>query len=337
MKMTSIAALLTTCGLTLALLGCRDAPGKPKPGDEALRPEQVLAFNTLYKQNCSACHGEDGCKGAAISLSDAVYIATAGETTIQRITANGVAQTLMPAFAKSHGGMLTDQQVAVLAHGIVDNWGNSMTLNGQTPPPYISSLTGDPTAGFLAFTTFCARCHGADGRGIFAKTSLQPSAESTGSIVDPAYLALVSDQSLRSTIIAGRPEGHMPDWRSDGDGPNTRAMTYQEITDTVACWVRRVTAQDFQVFAINCAHLGCPVRWFSESKLFMCPCHGGAYYEDGSPERGLFECKYKISGDSLVIHAGEMPTLATQASCAEKPLIQIEPADTPTRPTPWRA
>jgi Rieske Fe-S protein len=114
-------------------------------------------------------------------------------------------------------------------------------------------------------------------------------------------------------------------------------------TGKVACWVRRVSTGQFQVFAINCAHLGCPVRWFSESKLFMCPCHGGAYYEDGSrasgpPERGLFEYKYKIAGDSLVIHAGEMPTLATQASCAEKPLVQIEPAaaNTPTRTTPWQ-
>jgi Rieske Fe-S protein len=115
-------------------------------------------------------------------------------------------------------------------------------------------------------------------------------------------------------------------------------------TGKVACWVRRVSAQDFQVFAINCAHLGCPVRWFSESKLFMCPCHGGAYYEDGSrasgpPERGLFEYKYKLSGDSLAIHAGEMPTLATQASCTDKPLVQIEPAaaNASTRPTSWQA
>jgi Rieske Fe-S protein len=114
-------------------------------------------------------------------------------------------------------------------------------------------------------------------------------------------------------------------------------------TAKVACWVRRISAEQFQVFAINCAHLGCPVRWFSESKLFMCPCHGGAYYEDGSrasgpPERGLFEYKYKLAGDSLVIHAGDMPTLATQASCTERPLIQIEPVATATstRPTPWQ-
>jgi Rieske Fe-S protein len=102
-------------------------------------------------------------------------------------------------------------------------------------------------------------------------------------------------------------------------------------TAKVACWVRRITQQQFQVFAINCAHLGCPVRWFAQSKLFMCPCHGGAYYEDGSrasgpPERGLFEYKYKFTGNVLSIHAGDMPTLATQASCAErsKPLVNIE-------------
>jgi menaquinol-cytochrome c reductase iron-sulfur subunit len=112
-------------------------------------------------------------------------------------------------------------------------------------------------------------------------------------------------------------------------------------TAKVACWVRRASEQQFQVFAINCAHLGCPVRWFAQSKLFLCPCHGGAYYEDGSrasgpPERGLFEYKFKISGNSLLIHAGDMPTLATQASCGGKPLVQIGAASE-TRSSSWQA
>ena len=103
-------------------------------------------------------------------------------------------------------------------------------------------------------------------------------------------------------------------------------------TAKVACWVRRIADRQFQVFAVNCAHLGCPVRWFAQSKLFLCPCHGGAYYEDGSrasgpPERGLFEYRYQLLGNSLMIHAGDMPTLATQASCTKpKPLTQISPA-----------
>jgi Rieske Fe-S protein len=85
----------------------------------------------------------------------------------------------------------------------------------------------------------------------------------------------------------------------------------------VACWVRRVDAQRFQVFAVNCAHLGCPVRWFPQSKLFMCPCHGGVYYEDGSrasgpPPRGLFEYEYEIREGQLWVRGGQLPTLAGQ-------------------------
>ena len=84
-------------------------------------------------------------------------------------------------------------------------------------------------------------------------------------------------------------------------------------TATIACWVRHISENTFQVFAVNCAHLGCPVRWFPQSGLFMCPCHGGAYYEDGSrasgpPERGLFEYAYRIDSGHLLIKAGELPT-----------------------------
>jgi menaquinol-cytochrome c reductase iron-sulfur subunit len=96
-------------------------------------------------------------------------------------------------------------------------------------------------------------------------------------------------------------------------------------TATIACWVRRLEGDRFQVFAINCAHLGCPVRWFPQSSLFMCPCHGGAYYADGSrasgpPERGLFEYPYKIESGKLLIKAGEIPTPGDIAARAtEKP------------------
>jgi Rieske Fe-S protein len=90
-------------------------------------------------------------------------------------------------------------------------------------------------------------------------------------------------------------------------------------TDKTPCWVRRVQGEQFQVFAINCAHLGCPVRWFPQSGLFMCPCHGGVYYRDGSrasgpPPRGLFQYEYKVEDGQLSIHAGQLPTLSTTAS-----------------------
>jgi Rieske Fe-S protein len=106
---------------------------------------------------------------------------------------------------------------------------------------------------------------------------------------------------LGQTRLASFLNPHSPPW----DGATAKA----------ACWVRRTQEQKFQVFAINCAHLGCPVRWFPQSELFMCPCHGGAYYADGSraagpPERGLFEYDYKLRNGKLMIDAGQMPTLA---------------------------
>src|SRR5215468_3761542 len=103
----------------------------------------------------------------------------------------------------------------------------------------------------------------------------------------------------------------------------TRLATYENPftvpwdgeTGRVPCWVRRVATDQFQVFAINCTHLGCPVRWFPESRLFMCPCHGGVYYEDGEhasgpPPRGLYEYEHKIEGDKLLVRGGRLPTLA---------------------------
>lgn len=99
---------------------------------------------------------------------------------------------------------------------------------------------------------------------------------------------------------------------------NPSRRSWDGVTDRVACWVRRTATEQFTVFAINCAHLGCPVRWFPQSQLFMCPCHGGAYYADGSrasgpPERGLFTYDCKIEDGQLQIKAGQLPTLSNSA------------------------
>lgn len=99
---------------------------------------------------------------------------------------------------------------------------------------------------------------------------------------------------------------------------NPWTRPWDGATDNVAAYVRKQGANQFAVFAINCAHLGCPVRWFPQSQLFMCPCHGGVYYADGSrasgpPERGLFTYDYKIDGGQLQIDAGQMPSLSNTA------------------------
>lgn len=96
---------------------------------------------------------------------------------------------------------------------------------------------------------------------------------------------------------------------------NPITRPWDGATGDIPCWVRRIDGEKFQVFAINCTHLGCPVRWFRESHLFMCPCHGGAFYEDGShaagpPPRGLYEYEYKIENGELLVRGGVLPTLA---------------------------
>jgi Rieske Fe-S protein len=104
---------------------------------------------------------------------------------------------------------------------------------------------------------------------------------------------------------------------------NPRVNAWDGETANIACWVRRIDDKTFQVFATNCAHLGCPVRWFAQSGLFMCPCHGGAYYADGSrasgpPQRGLFEYPYQVDRGTLLIRAGEMPTPGPSADAAKE-------------------
>jgi menaquinol-cytochrome c reductase iron-sulfur subunit len=140
-----------------------------------------------------------------------------------------------------------------------------------------------------------------------------------------AVLAVPIIRYLLSPVIQARKQG-IESWLPLGELKlfpvgETRLATYRNpivnswdgTTADIPCWVRNVDDQKFQVFAINCAHLGCPVRWFPQSSLFMCPCHGGAYYQDGSrasgpPERGLFEYKYKVEEGKLLIKAMQLPT-----------------------------
>jgi Rieske Fe-S protein len=150
-----------------------------------------------------------------------------------------------------------------------------------------------------------------------------------------AALGVPIARFLLSSVTRGQGNAYV-DWVplgkiSDFPEGETRLATFRspyvmpsdgKTVDT-ACWVRRVGGEQFQVFAVNCAHLGCPVRWFPQSGLFMCPCHGGAYYRDGSrasgpPERGLFEYPYKVQNGLITIQAGELPTPGQTASNAGK-------------------
>jgi cytochrome c oxidase cbb3-type subunit III len=225
-----VKLLLNSCLLAalcaMLVSGCGSPHGQPAKGSELLAPNEVLEFATLYGENCAGCHGTEGRGGAAIALADPVYLAIADDTVIRKVITKGVPGTSMPAFAESAGGMLTDKQIDVIATQIRSRWSKPGILEGANPPAYASKSTGDVAQGETAYKTYCASCHGPDGRG-GAKGS---------SITDDSFLALVSDQGLRTIVIAGRPELGAPDWRGNIPG---NLMTDREVTDVVAWLISR--------------------------------------------------------------------------------------------------
>ena len=219
MRLTPL--ILAVCIAALGLYGCTNAPGRPAPGDIPIVPSEISDFNTLYAQNCSGCHGSEGKGGAAIPLSDPVYLAIADDEVLHRAATNGIPGTSMPAFAQSAGGMLTDKQVDVIVRGIRERWSKTDVLRDANPPPYSSSEPGDASRGSNAYSAYCSSCHGEGGRG----------GQKAGSIVNGSFLALLNDQELRTMVIVGRPELGAPDWREDIPG---KPMSAQDVSDVVA-------------------------------------------------------------------------------------------------------
>ena len=155
-----------------------------------------------------------------MALGNPVYLAIADDATIRRITADGVPGTAMPGFGQRAGGFLTDAQIDIMVRGIRARWGKPDTVENAHPPAYAALRPGDAARGQNLFVTFCSSCHGPAGR-----------SGRGGSIVDSSYLALVSDQHLRTVTITGMPALGAPDWRGDVPG---RPLSEADVTDVVA-------------------------------------------------------------------------------------------------------
>ena len=206
---------------TVLLSACATPHGRGDRNVEELSPREVLDFAALYAENCSACHGENGRGGASIALADPVYLALVDDQSLRHVIANGVPATAMPAFAESAGGLLTNQQIEVISQQIRARWSKPGILDGTNSPGYSAKSAGDPERGQSAWKTYCESCHGPDGRG----------GQKGSAIINDSFLALVSDQGLRTMIIVGRPDLGAPDWRGNVPG---KPMSDQEVTDVVA-------------------------------------------------------------------------------------------------------
>ena len=220
------------------LLGCAAPHGQPGKGSETLAPNEVLDFNTLYAENCSGCHGAEGRGGAAIALGDPVYLAIADNAVIRKVISNGVRGTAMPAFAESAGGMLTDKQIDVITSEIRSRWSRHGILDAASVPAYAAKSAGNVSQGEATYKIYCESCHGPGGRG----------GPKGSAVTDGSFLALVSDQGLRTVVITGRPELGAPDWRGNVPG---KAMTDQEVTDVVAWLASRRSQHPGQPYSVS--------------------------------------------------------------------------------------
>ena len=215
----AFAALLLVALLQLA--ACSRLSGKPAPGPEVPRPDSILDPVVLYSQNCAGCHGADGRKGPAIDLSDPVYLGIVDDDTLRTTISKGRPGTAMSAFAQKEGGMLTDEQVNAIIRGIRERWNKPNVLAVIAAPSYAAKEQGNSQQGQAVYATYCASCHGEGDK----------AGPKAGSVTNASYLSLISDQGLRTIVIAGRPDFGAPDWRGNVPG---RPMSEQEITDVVA-------------------------------------------------------------------------------------------------------
>jgi cytochrome c oxidase cbb3-type subunit III len=226
--MRTCAAWVGAAIASIVLAGCDAMPGRPKVADREVLPTQVTSFAALYGRHCAGCHGADGRLGAARPLNDPLYLALVPTDRLRMIIAQGVPGGMSHAFAAGAGGPLTDGQINGVVRDMVALWGRPNEVKDLQLPPYSAadaarSRSGpeSPQRGMGVYAGACAGCHGPEGKG----------GPKGGSVVDPAYLALVSDQALRTAVIAGRPDLGMPDWRGDVAG---RPLTPQQISDVVA-------------------------------------------------------------------------------------------------------
>lgn len=89
-------------------------------------------------------------------------------------------------------------------------------------------------------------------------------------------------------------------------------LPWAGVTAQTSAWLRRVAEEEFVAFSVDCTHLGCPIRWLPTANLFMCPCHGGVFYADGTvasgpPPRSLFRYPVRVQDGEVQILTSPLP------------------------------
>ena len=94
--------------------------------------------------------------------------------------------------------------------------------------------------------------------------------------------------------------------------PDPSPLPWAGVTANNAAWLRRESEDQFIAFSVNCTHMGCPIRWIPDAELFMCPCHGGVYYRDGTvaagpPPKPLVRYEVRVANNQVEIKFAKTP------------------------------
>ncbi len=211
------AALLAGCDGAIPLTQTPTAPPSI---------DSPAGFARLWSSHCAGCHGADGQLGPARPMRDPLYLASVTDADLTRVIASGSASgTLMPAFGRSSGGPLADEEIAAIVSGMRRAWGRSDA--GASPIPYAVNARGDAARGRAIFDRSCASCHPG------------------GNAADPFFLQLTSDQALRSAVIFGRLDLGMPGAAGPFPGrPPGETLSSKDVDDLVA-WMAERRAKDW--------------------------------------------------------------------------------------------
>ena len=135
-------------------------------------------------------------------------------------------------------------------------------------------------------------------------------------LVSIPILASLFSSFLKSTKNVWRKVGKIEDFKIGKtvlvSFENANSLPWGKKISQTASWLRRVDAKEFTAFTINCAHLGCPVRWEESAELFLCPCHGGVYYKDGKvaagpPPKPLPQYEVRLNNGFVEIKTQALP------------------------------
>ncbi len=191
-------------------------PGKPTVATPVAIGSSAWTQST-FDTNCRGCHSQ-GAEGAAIPLIDAGYWKVATDAQVIQVISHGQG-VLMPSYLESNGGPMSAEQIAAFVKGMRSLWGAG-SPGGQGGISDVV-VAGNADAGAHVFASACASCHAAGG--------------SAGSVTDPMYLKLISNQGLWSAIVYGRAALASPAWNEPmPNHPN--GLTPTEVADVVS-WI----------------------------------------------------------------------------------------------------